>query len=316
MALTPTLETLKFQRTYQLQIEGQDGAIYTFGSENGNTPYLTMEFNVNRATMASAQSGSFRVKNLPPEIRSIIGKDYFLRSQYRKLIVKAGYIGTPLSTIFNGLAVEVKSYREEGGVDWITEIEGQDFSLVMGNCFSQWTIGSTTSPVTRAQVINRLVSDLQFNTAKQDVNLGIGYVGNFAGNRYTYTANDYTWNLLQVETDRLTYIDNGKVYCLPNGDSFEGDLTVISSATGLLGTPKRAQQSVSVEMIFEPSLIPGQKIYLDTNSNPKLNSLFNGAYIVTAVQQSGIISQTQGGKCKTIALLQLQGTPFVATLGV
>ncbi len=316
MSLTATVSTNKFQRTYQLQIQGQDGNIYQIGSDSGEGPLLTMEFSVSRASMASAQSGSFRIRNLPFEIRSAIGRDWYNMGAYRSLIVRSGYVGTPLSTIFNGLVIRVASYREEGGVDWITEIEGHDFSLVMGNSFSRWTIGSQDAPVTQTQVIDRLVQDLQFNVSKQDLNLGIGYIGNFSANRYSYTANDYTWNLLQVETDRLSYIDNGKIYCLPNGDSFKGDLQLISSSTGLLGTPKRCQNSLSVEMIFEPSLVPGQQIYLDTNSDPKLNSLFNGAYIITGVQQAGVISQTVNGKCKTVALLQLAGTPFTAQFGL
>lgn len=316
MQLLQTTNTKKFQRTYQIQIQGQDGQFYTFGSENGDNPLLTMTFNITRATMASAQSGTFRVLNLPSDIRSVIGRDWYNMGVYRSIIVKAGYVGTPLSTIFNGLLVSCNSCREEGGVDWVTEIEGHDYSLVMGNSFSRWTIGSQANPVTQDQVIDRLVQDLQFNTQKQGLSLGIGYIGNFNTNRYSFTANDFTWNVLQTETDRLSYIDNGKVYCLPNGDSFEGDVRLISSATGLLGTPRRFQNQLSVEMIFEPSLIPGQRVYLDTISDPRFNSFSNGAYIITSVQQAGIISSTVNGKCKTTALLQLAGTPFTQQFGL
>jgi hypothetical protein len=230
----------------------------------------------------------------------------------KSLTLKAGYAGTPLSTIFNGIAQVVSSCREEGGVDFVTDIEGHDYSMVMSNSFSAWTIGSKDSPVTQTDVINRLVSDLQITTQKYNLNLGIGLIGTFNTNRYTYTANDYTWNLLQVETQRGTYIDNGKVYCLPNDTYFSGDVTLISSATGLLGTPKKYQSYVIVEMIFEPGLTPGQQVYLDTNLTPALNSLYNGTYKVTAVQHAGVISSTVGGKCKTTATLQLIGTPFLS----
>lgn len=289
--------------------------MYTIGSEDGSTPLLTVEFNVNRAVMAAAQSGTFRIKNLPVDIREVIGKDWFDCASYRKLVVKAGYVGTPLSTIFDGQLITVYSCREEGGVDWVTEIEGQDMSLVIRNTFSSWTIGSKDNPVSQMDVINRLVQDVQLNAQKQNVSIGIGKIGTFAGNRYSYTANDFTWNLLQVETNRLSYIDNSKIYCLPNGQSFSGDTTVISSETGLLGTPKRHNQSISVEMIFEPSLIPGQEIFLDTNSNPKFTSQYNGVYIITGVQHAGVISSTIGGKFKTIAMLQIAGTPLVEQFG-
>ncbi len=316
MLLETSINTNKFQRTYQIQIQGQDGTLYTFGSEDGTKPLLTLEFIVNRAAMASAQSGVFRVRNLPLDVRSAIGRDWYNQGAYRTLIVKAGYVGTPLSTIFNGTLVKVNSCREEGGVDWITEIEGQDFSLVMANSFSRWTIGSQDNPVTQAQVVSRLVQDLQVNAAGQGKALAIGHIGTYIGNRYSYTANDYTWNLLQIETDRLSFIDNGKIYCLPNGESVTGQVTLISSETGLLGTPKLHQNSLSVEVIFEPALFPGQQVYLDTNSNPKFNSQYNGTYIVTGVQHAGVISSTVSGSCKTIVLLQLAGTPFVSQFGL
>ncbi len=302
----------KFQRTYLIQVQGQDGSIYTIGSEDATKPLLTLEFSVKRDVLASANTGNFRIRNLNSSIRTQIYHDYFDMANPKSLTVKAGYAGTPLSTIFNGTAQIVSSCREEGSVDFVTDIEGHDYTMVMSNSFSAWTIGDKDNPVDQAAVINRLISDLQINSQKYNLNLGIGLIGTFDQNRYTYTANDYTWNLLQIETQRGTYIDNGKVYCLPNDTYFPGDVTLVSSATGLLGTPKKFQSYLIVEMIFEPSLTPGQQVYLDTNLTPALNSLYNGTYKVTAVQHAGVISSTVSGKCKTIATLQLIGTPFLA----
>lgn len=302
----------KFQRTYAIQIQGQDGKVYTIGSEDGSKPLLTLEFSIKRDVLASANTGFFRIRNINPSIRTQIYHDYYDMANPKSIIVKAGYTGTPLSTIFNGIAQVVSSCREEGGVDFITEIEGHDYSMVMSNSFSSWTIGSTEDPVTQAQVITRLIADLQITTQKYGLNLGVGLIGTFDADRYSYTANGYTWDLLQVETQRGSYIDNGKVYCLPNDTYFSGDVSLISSSTGLLGTPKKFQSYLIVEMIFEPSLTPGQQVYLETNLTPALNSLYNGTYKVTGVQHSGIISSTVGGKCKTIATLQLIGTPFLA----
>lgn len=317
MPLTLARATKKFQRTYSIQIQGQSGDIHQIGSENGDKPVLTLEFNVKRDILSSANSGSFRIRNLNSSVRSDVYHDWYDLGHWRSLIVKAGYSGTPLSSIFNGLAQEVSSYREEGGVDFVTDIGATDWSLIMPNSFSSWTIGSQDSPVTRQQIIDRLVNDLQINTRRYNLELGIGVVGDYAGNRYTYTANDYTWNLLQVETQRTNYIDNGKVYCLPNDATFEGDVSLISSATGLLGTPRRHSTYLIVEMLFEPSLTPGQLVYLDTSSFPLVNSFYNGTYKVTAVQHAGVISSTVSGKCKTVATLQIPpGTPFLAPFGL
>lgn len=295
-----------------MQIQGQDGSIYTIGSEDGSKPLLTLEFQITRDVMASANTGNFRIRNLSPSIRTKIYHDYYDMANPKSLVVKAGYAGTPLSTIFNGIAQVVSSCREEGGVDFVTEIEGHDYTMVMSNSFSSWTEDLAGIPVNQREnkILNHLILDAQMSAKKNNssLNLGIGAVGSF-GRDYTtrssYTANDFTWNILQIETQRGTYIDNGKIYCLPNDASFLGDVTLISAQTGLLGTPKKFQSYVIPEMIFEPSLTPGQQVYLDTNLTPALNSLYNGTYKVTAVQHAGVISSTISGKCKTIAKLQL-----------
>jgi len=302
--------TKKFQRTYTMQIQGIDGNIYNIGSENGES-LLTLEFSVKRNVLASAQTGNFRIRNLNASVRAQIYKDWFDTGRMPTLILKAGYVGTPLSTIFNGIALSITSYREEGGTDFITEIEGQDYSLIMSNSFSHWTIGDTNSPVSQADVINRLIGDLKLTATKYGKTLSTGIVGDFLSSRYTYTANDYTWHLLQVETDRLSYIDNGKIYCLPNNYVFEGDVNLISSDTGLLGSPRRYQSNLIAEMVFEPSMIPGQQVYLDTELSLNFNSSKNGTYKVTGVQHAGVISSSVNGKCKTAVTLQLIGTPVV-----
>jgi len=313
--MTLITSTNKFQRTYTMQIQGIDGTIYNVGSENGGS-LLTLEFSVKRDVLASAQSGTFRIRNLNPSVRSQIYKDWFDTGRLPTVIVKAGYLGTPLSTIFNGIALSITSYREEGGTDFITEIEGQDYSLVMSNSFSNWTIGDNNNPVNQEDVINRLIGDLKLTAQKYGKTLATGIVGGFLANRYTYTANDYTWNLLQVETNRLSYIDNGKIYCLPNNYVFEGDVNLVSSETGLLGSPRRYQSNLIAEMIFEPSIIPGQQIYLDTNLDKSFNSSKNGTYKVTGVQHAGVISSAVSGKCKTLITMQIIGTPFVASFGL
>lgn len=311
----PTAASPKFQRTYQAFIQAVDGSIQSFGSADGSMPLLTMEFSVKRDVLASAQTGSFRFRNINKSTRNIIFKDWFDQGRWPSVVIKAGYAGTPLSTIFDGIGQTIYSYREEGGTDYITEIEGHDYSLVMSNSFSQWTIGSSSSPVTQKDVISRLVGDLQTTAKTYNQTLGLGVVNGFTKNRYTFTANDFTWNILQQETNRLTYIDNGKIYSLPNSYVFQGDVTLISAQTGLLGTPRQQQTNLMVEMLFEPGLIPGQQVFLQTEET-EFSSIKQGTYKVTAVQHAGIISSTVSGKCKTLATLQLVGTPLLVPYGL
>lgn len=312
----------KWQRTYQLSIEsllpngGGPGPIYNLGSQDGSQPLLTIEFNVIRNAMASAQTGNIRIRNLNAATRNAIFKDFFMISYLPSVVLKAGYVGSPLSTIFNGKATSIYSYRESGGTDWITEIIGTDYSSLFSNSFSSWTEDPGTGKAyTQQQVITHLVSDLQ-NTAKgYNQTLGIGVVGGFFTPRYSYTANGFTMDLLNTETSRLAYIDNGSIYIIPSNGVFQGNVEIISSNSGLIGSPKISTTQVVAQMIFEPGIQPGQQILLDTEII-QLNSARNGVYKVFGLQHAGTISSTVGGKVITTLTMQYIPNPQAMVPGI
>ena len=313
---TPTTVTPKFQRTYQIQIEAINGSTFTIGSLDGSQPLLTMDFNINRGYLASVQSGSFKIRNINQNTRNNIFKDNFNYAIPRFVKVQAGYAGTPLSTIFQGTAQTIMSYREEGGTDWITEIVGMDWGFLHTNSWSEWTDNPSTGVAyTQQQVISHLVGDLQSSASKYNQVLGVGVVNGFFTPRYSYTAHDFTMNLLAMETNRLAYIDNGKIYAMPDNYVFAGPTTLISSATGLLGSPKQQSTNLVCQIIFEPTLEVGQYVYLDTEST-EFSSAKNGQYKVVGIQHAGVISSTQSGKCITTVTLQYQVNPITAQPGL
>ncbi len=297
-------------------MEAINGSTFEFGSPDGSQPLLTMEFNVIRGYQASVQSGNFRIRNVNTNTRNNIFKDgynFFPRS----VKVMAGYVGTPLSTIFQGNAQTIMSYREEGGVDWITEIIGMDWSFLHTNSFSNHTSNPGTGQAfTQQHVITNLVSDLQACAKQYGQTLGIGAVNGFFAPRYSYSACDFTMNLLAIESNRLAYIDNGKIYCFPSNYVFKNpDVTLISSSTGLLGTPIQTERQLVCQLIFEPGIQVGQSIFLDTEVLA-FNSNINGLYQVVGVQHAGVISSTVSGKCITTVTLQYINTPIVVNPGL
>lgn len=313
---TPTSMTKKFQRTYQVFIEAINGSTFEFGSADGSQPLLTMDFNVIRGYQASIQSGNFRIRNINQNTRNNIFKDNFNIALPRAVKVMAGYVGTPLSTVFQGMAQTIMSYREEGGTDWITEIVGMDWGFLHTNSWSAWTDNpGTGQKYTQQNVITHLVNDLQSTASRYGQTLGIGVINGFLTPRYNYTAHDFTMNLLAIESSRLAYIDNGKIYVMPNNYVFKGDVTLISSETGLLGTPIQQQSNLICHLIFEPGLQVGQQVFLETESS-EFSSAVNGLYKVVGVQHAGTISSTVAGKCITTVQLQYMTNPIVANPGL
>lgn len=291
----------KFQRYYVLTVQGNDGNLIEI-----KNPF-TVEFSIVRHILASSNTGSFRVYNLNQRTRGNIYRDKFNFNDIRTLTFKAGYGNAdPLPTVFNGNIKQAYSNRGSGSVNFITEIQGYDMGWSMVKSFSNFTLSpSEDAPVTKQKVVDLLIADMIINTPVKALKMGI--VGNFAG---VYprgrTVFGPTWDILQTETGKSCFIDNGKVNAIKNTEAIEGDIQVIDSSSGLLSTPKRTETYLTVDILFEPGLVIGQRILLDSRSSPQ----FNGYYKIIGIEHSGIISDAVGGRCVTTVTLDLGNQIF------
>lgn len=279
----------KFDRNFILNVEGRDGEIHEF-----RMPF-TLVFSIRRAALASANTGNFRLLNLNQDIRKVIYKDYYDRTTFRYIRLLAGY-KEDLATIFEGNIAEAKSYRESGAVDFITEIDGYDWSFAMVNAESNWTL---SAGVSKQSVINKLSDDIcTVNGSGRNVSRGT--FGTFSG---TYdrgrTISGNSWQALQEETNGHCFIDNGKLCCLQDNEAFEGNLPLITGYTGLLSTPKKRENILTIETVFEPKVRIGQVIALRSTSE----TLYNGDYRVIGIDHAGTISGAVCGQLRTVLTL-------------
>ena len=285
----------KFQRNYILYVCGGDGKEYVFSYP------LTIEFNIDRRALSSANTASIRLYNLNSNTRKAIFKDYYETATFRSVRLMAGY-GDNLSEVLNGNIQEAKSFREEGSVNFITQIDCYDWSFAMMNAKSEWTMDSPEYllPLPRSMVIDRLVSNLEaMGVARGVINkTGFDLGGAPYSRAFSPTSNN-AWDSLRHETNDHCFIDNGTVHCMLDDDCFEGDVVVINSSTGLLSTPKKSKYLLKVDILFEPALKIGQRVELISTSE----SLYNGRYKIIGIQHNGIISGAVGGKCRTSLLL-------------
>lgn len=278
----------KFGRKYILSVEGESGVIYQFQYPD------TLQFVIQRGIIGSAQTGHFILRNLSQKTRNAIFKSRFQLTVKRQIMFEAGYEGESLSVAFNGNVSECTSYRDEGSVDFITEIEAFDLSFPIVNSFSAWS--KATQP-TRHEVISALVDDLVDYDAQK------GRIGTFDGKHPRgFVAMGNTWELLQAETDYHCFFDNGKVHCLQDNESIDGDIPVLTSATGLLGSPKISDNYIVLQCLFEPRLSLAQKVFVQSRSIP---SQWNQTYKVMRLRHEGVISGSVNGKCRTVVSVAL-----------
>lgn len=276
---------MKLGRNYELKVETLSGDTLTI-----MLPF-TMEMDITRNTLSSANVCQVRLYNLSELNRNQIFFNAFNQSKFRSIILKAGY-GTNLSTVFTGNISQAWSVRE--GVNFITQIECYDggFAFVNGNVDIAFPAGTPLKTV-----ITTLMTQLPGVT--------VGAVGNFSGvlNR----GNTYSGNPAQILfelTGGAFFIDNGKAYALQSDEyvpqvgtnALSQPIITVNAETGLLNTPVLEQTIVRFEMLFEPSLNVGRLVNLQSTTNRNLN----GIYKITAVKHRGMISGTVSGSLTTI----------------
>jgi hypothetical protein len=206
----------------------------------------------------------------------------------RAVVVRAGY-GEIMPEIFNGNIREAFSVRS--GVNMLTTIDAYDGAFSMQNSFTSQTIRKGAA---LKDTLKQIARDL-VEAGKDAV------VGGFEGKSGRGTAFfGPTWKVLGTYTDGKCFMDSRRFFALEKNEARDCEIPVIGPETGLLGTPRRAEASLEVEMIFEPRLVVGQAVKLQSTTAPE----FNRTYIVIGIEHRGTISEaTAGAPCVTKASL-------------
>ena len=281
----------KSRRNYQLLIEAGSR---TFEEVNAGVPATLMlqipadqsnlfsiDFDVNRNALSSANTSSIKIYNLAETTRNQIYKDQYQLDVYKGIELKAGY-GDNIPTIFKGNINQAYSVRE--GVNFITSTECYDggFAFLNGNTSTSFPAGTPQNVILEA-----ILRDLP--------GVNRGAVGIFP--KVTTRGNSISGNtadLIQTLSGAAMFVDLEKVYVLGDDECIIGSLLVIDSTIGLLGTPRREKTIINFDMIFEPRLLIGQAVLLlSTTSN------YSGLYKVISLHHRGMISDTVCGTAIT-----------------
>ena len=273
---------MKFNRQYRILIQKDDES-----EALEITSPLTLQFDIIRNTGASLNSGQFRIYNLSEKNRSQIFQERFvLRKRagvgdFKKVVLQAGY--DTLATIFVGNILE--AYSERSGPDIITFISAQDGAFGTYNSFSNFSVNKGES---NSNIIGSLISDLS--------GVSKGSIGDIIGSTDRgLSFNGNTFTLLREKSGEKAFIDLEKVNVLGSNEAIEGQVPLVSSSTGLLAVPKRRGSFVTTDLIFEPQIVVGQIVELQSSINP----IFDGQYKVLGLRHSGTISGAIGGDCRT-----------------
>jgi hypothetical protein len=261
------------------------------------TSPLTVEFSITRHNLAKSNEATFTIYNLNKDTRAKLVKDamdYNIGDNRRAIQFFAGYAESKedlLPRCFNGTIRRAYSYRQ--GSEFRTVIEAFD-GLPSFN--TQMVTANINPGETQAMAIAKIAKSLD----------GVDKVT--IGTKFTDIAKRYMailgspQDVLSDLTKDSFYVDDGSVYALDKTEGIEGEIRLIDVDNGLLGTPKKANIVVEVEMLFESRIKPSQLIELKSETDEH----FNGVYQVTGIIHRGTISGAIGGDCRTILTMMYQ----------
>lgn len=244
---------------------------------------ITIDFNVSRSIYAGVNSMDIDIYNLAPKNRNILFQDTYDPNAYKSIVLEAGYQGMGLSVIFIGNIFNAYSYRR--GVDIITHIHAMDGGLETAQTTTSTTFNSGT-PL--SDVINGLMGS--FSHLKR----GTQNIDDYTFKR-PIVLDGNTFKLIRKYTNNNVFIDLEEINIMKPTDVITGYVPLINDQSGLLGTPQRRNTSLSIDMMFEPRIVIGQIIEVQSSIAPQ----FDGQYKVIGLNHKGIISDSLAGTCTT-----------------
>jgi hypothetical protein len=271
-----------FGRCYSLSIgaPGQTAALqYANFNPPGQTQPLSalkIRFDIQKNLIGSPNKSKIEVFNFSQQTRQAIKVGWIVQLQvgYKNLV----------ETIFIGNINPAGLKSDRNGADIITVMECGDGE----SSISTSVLNKTYPPgSTLAQILQDIAIAMNTTTATNPVGVGSGIAVGIPnvvygrGKTISGACKDTLNTLLQPQGLRWS-VQNGALDIIPaiayNGDS----AIVVSSATGMIGTPSKNDQYTEFSSLLNPKLVPGALVQLISE-----NTALNGFYKVLTAHYEG-----------------------------
>lgn len=288
----------KHNRYYELQCETEDATVTVDLTGNTNIvktsinnvtirPPITIQFEIERNNLASANTANFKIFNLNSTTRNGLMRDPFDMESLRYIKFSAGYKQFPdslMATLFEGNVKSGLSSRQ--GVDWITELD----------CFFGTQLGQTSATFEAGKTKKDMLEELAKSMpGVKDVVVGDSWTDKLK-RAVSLFGNSY--QLIKELTANGITIDNGIAQILSDEEVIPGDIQLIKSSSGLLGVPRRSKNFIEFDMMFEPRIKINQLLKLENDvhssavtAKERAADEFDGEYKVVGLKHRGTISE-------------------------
>jgi hypothetical protein len=240
-------EALQYLRTCSLIVSGKD--------QNGlDLSKLRIKFSVKRSDTMTPNVADIRVYNVEEQTAILI------RKEFTKVVLQAGYESN-YGVIFQGNIKQVIIGRESATDTFIDIIAGD------GDRAYNFAVVNTTiaAGATQTDQVNAAVG------AMTPQGVTAGHIGDMPteqlprGKVMYGNARNYLRDVAQ-STQKSWSIQDEKVTFVPVKSYLPGERVVLTSKTGMIGTPQQTNEGVNVKCLLNPMIKIGGRIQIDNAS--------------------------------------------------
>jgi len=291
----------KFSRTYYIRFMIGELDLSTYKPNTTEEVFvsfpLTAEFSIGRSISTLSNTARVMLYGLDETKRRLLYKDRDDWKKYIYMQIYAGYGDLADSMIYSGSIQECYSFRNGGDTEYRTFIDSADAAMdyLLGRVSVSFAAGSDIQ--TEFNILGSSLIDLSLGVVSPYIKFPPRERGENLTGKPIKLLRDIS--AVKVEEDKspvqTASIDLGVINFLRyNNDVIKNfGILEIDCNTGLLGTPKRKNTLLSVDLIFEPAARLNQLAILHSETSQYLNAGFK----IMGVSHNGIIS---GAKCGTM----------------
>ena len=223
---------------------------------------LRIKFSVKRTDNMTPNTADIYVYNLEEQTALDI------RDNFKKVILQGGYESN-FGVIFQGNIKQVIIGRESGQ-DTFINIQAGDGDQSYNFAIVNQTIAAGA---TQTDQITAAANSMTENGGVTTGNIGTLPQGQLPRGKVMYgNARHYLRNVAQ-NTNNAWSIQDEQITFVPKKSYLPGQVTVLTSKTGMIGQPQQTNIGVNVKALLNPNIKVGGRIQIDNKSvqNYKIN---------------------------------------------
>lgn len=220
---------------------------------------MRIKFNIKRSDTQTPNMAEIRVYNLEDKTAQRIQKEF------SRVILQAGYEQN-FGVVFQGNIKQVIRGRENSTDTFIDIIAGD------GDLSYNFAIVNTTIAAGggQAEQVNAAVGAMTQTGGTTAGNIGDMPSSKLPRGKVMYgMARDYLRQTAET-TNKTWSIQDGKVQFVPVTSYLPGEAVVLTSKTGMIGTPQQTNEGINVKCLLNPKLKIGGRVQLDNDTVARL----------------------------------------------